>query len=224
MSEQKIQMVPNENNFALSKVKILKNGGLDVHYEVTEIKGSEAYTTKYHVECTRDIHPDLRALFDQLRPIMGRVLRITSILAMVESEEFKATKNQKQFSSLFVDNWLESIEVRGVALSGEGENLGCVITGLFVVINEQKMAFNSPRLRLSSELFGFEEQLETIVAEIEREVYAFLFKGKQAEMTLFDGAVEDMDGQSAEGAGFPEMSDSGDTDDSGDDDSQDEDF
>lgn len=61
MSKQKIQTVPSENNFALSKVKILKNGGLDVHYEVTEVKGSEAYTTKYHVECTRDIHPDLRA-------------------------------------------------------------------------------------------------------------------------------------------------------------------
>lgn len=224
MSKQKIQTVPSENNFALSKVKILKNGGLDVHYEVTEVKGSEAYTTKYHVECTRDIHPDLRALFDQLRPIMGRVFNITSFLSMVESDEFKATKKQNQAARDFAGLCLDNIEVRGVSLSGMDENLGCVLTGLFTVSNDQKTAINSPRLRLSSEVFGFEEQLETIVAEIEREVYAFLFKGKQAEMTLFDGAVEDMDGQSADGAGFPEMSDSGDTDDSGDDDSQDEDF
>lgn len=218
MSEQKIQTVPSENNFALSKVKILKNGGLDVHYEVTEIKGSEAYTTKYHVECTRDIHPDLRALFVELRPIMGRVFNITSFLSMVESDEFKATKKQNQAARDFAGLCLDNIEVRGVSLSGMDENLGCVLTGLFTVSNDQKTAINSPRLRLSSEVFGFEEKLEEIVGEIEREVYAFLFKGKQAEMTLFDGVVEDMDGQSAEGAGFPEMSDSGDTDDSGDDD------
>ena len=33
--------------------------------------------------------------------------------------------------------------------------------------------------------FGFEEELETIVEAIKKEVYAYLFKGKQAQLSLF---------------------------------------
>ena len=33
--------------------------------------------------------------------------------------------------------------------------------------------------------FGFEEELETIVDAIKKEVYEYLFKGKQAQLTLF---------------------------------------
>ena len=32
-------LIPSEKAFALSKVKTLKDGGLDVHYEVTETVG-----------------------------------------------------------------------------------------------------------------------------------------------------------------------------------------
>ena len=66
-------LIPSEKAFALSKVKTLKDGGLDVHYEVTETIGNESYTNKYHVESAKDIHPDLRDCFDRLRPIMGRI-------------------------------------------------------------------------------------------------------------------------------------------------------
>ena len=37
-------LIPSEKAFALSKVKTLKDGGLDVHYEVTETIGNESYT------------------------------------------------------------------------------------------------------------------------------------------------------------------------------------
>ncbi len=49
-------LIPSEKAFALSKVKTLKDGGLDVHYEVTETIGNESYTNKYHVESAKDIH------------------------------------------------------------------------------------------------------------------------------------------------------------------------
>lgn len=64
-------LIPSEKAFALSKVKTLKDGGLDVHYEVTETIGNESYTNKYHVESAKDIHPDLRDCFDRLAPNHG---------------------------------------------------------------------------------------------------------------------------------------------------------
>lgn len=202
MSEKKgtanVMPIPPENSFALSKVKTLKDGGLDVHYEVTETIGNESYTNKYHVESAKDIHPDLRECFDRLRPIMGRIFNITSFLSMVETDDFKANKTQKKVARNFADEMLKNIEVRGVSYSGQDDNVGVVLTGLFTVSNNQKTAINSPRLKFNTETFGFEEELEAIVADIENEVYAFLFKGKKAQLELFGADGEPAPGLVAE--------------------------
>lgn len=200
MSEEKkanVMLIPSEKAFALSKVKTLKDGGLDVHYEVTETIGNESYTNKYHVESAKDIHPDLRDCFDRLRPIMGRIFNITSFLSMVEASDFKATKKQNELSRDFAEEMLKNIEVRGVSFSGQ-DNVGIVLTGLFTVSNGQKTAINSPRLKFNTEKFGFEEELEEIAADIETEVYAFLFKGKKAQLELFGADGEAMPGLNAE--------------------------
>lgn len=186
-----VMLIPTEKAFALSKVKTLKDGGLDVHYEVTETVGNESYTNKYHVESAKDIHPDLRNCFDRLCPIMGRIFNITSFLSLMDTPDMKANQKQKDAARNFADEMLKNIEVRGVSLSGQDDNVGCVLTGLFTVSNNQKTAINSPRLKFNTETFGFEEELEEIIGDIENEVYAFLFKGKKAQLELFgaDGEV-----------------------------------
>ena len=214
MSEKKetanVMPIPSEKSFALSKVKTLKDGGLDVHYEVTETIGNESYTNKYHVESAKDIHPDLRECFDRLRPIMGRIFNITSFLSMVETDDFKANKNQKEVARNFADEMLKNIEVRGVSYSGQDDNVGVVLTGLFTVSNNQKTAINSPRLKFNTETFGFEE-------DIENEVYAFLFKGKKAQLELFGADGEPAPGLVAEPEKedglFPEVGDPANEDD-----------
>lgn len=50
---ENVMLIPNEKSFVLSKVKLVKDGGLDVHYEVTEVSGNESYTNKYHVESAK---------------------------------------------------------------------------------------------------------------------------------------------------------------------------
>lgn len=179
------QTVPAEQNFALNKVKMIKDGGLDVHYEVTEAIDGVSYTNKFHVESAKDVHPDLINLFERLRPIMGRIFNITSFLSMIEAKEYKATDAQQAQARAFAQECMNNIEVRGVSLSGQGDNVGVVLTGLFTVSNNQKTAINSPRLKYANETFGFEEELEQIVADIEREVYEFLFRGKKAQLELF---------------------------------------
>lgn len=202
MSEEKkaanVMLIPSEKAFALSKVKTLKGGGLDVHYEVTETIGDEIYTNKYHVESAKDIHPDLRDCFNRLRPIMGRIFNITSFLSIVETPDFKATKKQNELSRDFADEMLKNIKVRGVSFSGQNDNVGVVLTGSFTVSNNQKTAINSPRLKFNTKVFGFEKELEEIAADIETEVYAFLFKNKKAQLELFGADGEPAPGLSAE--------------------------
>lgn len=176
---------PTKEKFSLSKVKLLKDGGLDVHFEVTEVVGNESYTNKYHVLSAKDIHPDLRKLFKDLCPIMGRVFNITSFKSVIATPDFKATKKQIEIADSFANECLGNIEVRGVSLSGQDDNVGVVLTGLFTVSNNQKTAINTPRMKYAVETFGFEEELENIVCDIENEVYEFLFNGKRAQMDLF---------------------------------------
>lgn len=196
MSEKKqnVMPIPTKEKFSLSKVKLLKDGGLDVHYEVTEVVGNESYTNKYHVLSAKDIHPDLCHLFNDLRPIMGRVFNITSFKTMIATPEFKATKKQTDIAAAFAEECLDNIEVRGVSLSGQDDNVGVVLTGLFTISNNQKTAINTPRMKYNVETFGFEEELENIVCDIENEVYAFLFEGKKAQLELFgaDGEANDL--------------------------------
>lgn len=191
-------LIPSEKAFALSKVKTLKGGGLDVHYEVTETIGNESYTNKYHVESAKDIHPDLRDCFNRLRPIMGRIFNITSFLSIVETPDFKATQKQNELSRDFADEMLKNIKVRGVSFSGQNDNVGVVLTGSFTVSDDQKTAINSPRLKFNTKVFGFEKELEEIAADIETEVYAFLFKNKKAQLELFGADGEPAPGLSAE--------------------------
>lgn len=216
MSEKKqtVMLIPTKERFSLSKVKLLKNGGIDVHYEVTEIVGNESYTNKYHVLSAKDIHPDLLKLFKDLCPIMGRVFNITSFKTMIATPDFKATKSQKEIAEAFADECLGNIEVRGVSLSGQDDNVGVILTGLFTVSNNQKTAINTPRMTYNVETFGFEEELENIVCDIENEVYEFLFEGKKAQMELFgaDGQpnpliYENDADKENENDMFPEMAD-----------------
>lgn len=177
--------VPSEKAFALSKVKMLKGGGLSIHYEVTEVVGSESYTNKYQVDSAKDVHPDLLVLFTSLKPIMGRVFHFTSFVSMIEADEYQATESQKETARSLVVETLGRFEVRGVSLSGEDDNLGVVIYGTYETQNGQKVAVNTPCIRLETISFGFEEELEEIIGKIENEVYAFLFKGKKAQLELF---------------------------------------
>jgi hypothetical protein len=116
---------------------------------------------------------------------MGRVFNITSFKTMMATPEFKATKKQTDIAAEFAEECLDNIEVRGVSLSGQDDNVGVVLTGLFTVSNNQKTAINTPRMKYNVETFGFEEELENIVCDIENEVYEFLFEGKKAQMDLF---------------------------------------
>lgn len=177
--------IPTEKNYNLSKVKLNPNGGLQADYQVTEIVGGEPSVTDYHANVSRDIHPDLRGLFEDLRPIVGRVFNITSFLTFLDSDEMKLPESKKTLARSFADELIAKIDVRGVSWSGTDDNVGVVITAVFETPNGLKTCINTPRIKMAQISFGFEEELENIVDAIKTEAYQFLFNGKQAQLSLF---------------------------------------
>lgn len=191
--EKELQTIPTEKDFNLSKVKLLPKGGIQAEYQVTQIVDGETSLIDRNETCTRDVHPDLLAMFTDLRTIVARVFNITSFLTLLESDEMKLPESKKMLARNFADELLQKIEVRGVAWSGTGDNTGVVITSVFETPNGLKTSINTPRIKMATISFGFEEELETIVESIKKEVYAYLFRGKQAQMSLFgdNGAADD---------------------------------
>lgn len=192
-TQNKITMkTPTENAFFLSKVKIINGGGLDVHFEVEEKCGEEIYRENYHLASSKDIHPDLQKAFDRLKPYLAQVFYLNMFELTVKDEKFKATKAQIEAAKKLTETILASVRVIGVSLSGKDDNVGVVLTGTIISPNNQKMAINTHRMKFSDTLYGFEEDMEQIAGQIEREVYLFLFKNKKAEMELFDSFGEPM--------------------------------
>ncbi len=188
---ENLQSIPTEKDFNLSKVKLLPKGGIQANYQVTQIVEGENSVVDRDETCTRDVHPDLLGLFADLRNIVGRVFNITSFLTFLDAEV--VNHNIRDRARAFADELLSKIEVRGVAWSGNDDNTGVVITSVFETPNGLKTCINTPRIKMATISFGFEEELETIVESIKKEVYAYLFKGKQAQMSLFgdNGATDD---------------------------------
>lgn len=196
--EKKSILVPDETVFNLHKVKLVNDGGISVMYELTEIIDNEVYTNKCNIESAKDVHPDLRNLFEELKPIMCRVFGQTDFLSLVETPEFEADAQQLQACRSFASELMNLIDVRGVSISGEGAKLGVVISGVLKIKNGQKTSINTPRLLIESEVFGFEEELEGILDKIKHEVYLFLFQGKKAQLELFDATGDvlfELDGE-----------------------------
>lgn len=191
--EKTLQTIPTEKDFNLSKVKLLPKGGIQAEYQVTQTVDGENSLIDRNETCTRDVHPDLLGLFADLRNIVGRVFNITSFLTLLESDEMKLPETKKALARSFADELLDKIDVRGISWSGTGDNVGVVITAVFETPNGLKTCINTPRIKMAQISFGFEEELETIVETVKKEVYAYLFKGKQAQLSLF-GAPENAPG------------------------------
>jgi len=180
------RFIPTKKQFNLSKVKLIKDGGIDCIYEVQETMGNETYNEKYHMESAKDIHPDLRKQVDRLKPIMARVYHMSFVRTLLLMPEFKATPEQCELAETGLAEIMQKINVSGVAISGSDDKVGIVITGSFTADSNQKMAINTHRMKFNDTRYGNEEEMEEIVGEIENEVYAFLFENKKAQLDIFD--------------------------------------
>ena len=179
---------PSKDKFSLSKAKLIKDGGLACTYEVEEVVGQEVYNNKYNSESPKVEHPDLKNAFNKLTFIIARIYHLTFFKTLMETHEFAATRGQVGIADKAFEEVMEKIEVTGIALSGEEDNVGVVITGTFLADTNQKMTITTHRIRLEGDHYGFEDKLSDIVKKIEDEVYAYLFLDKQAQLQIFDAS------------------------------------
>lgn len=186
---------PKEKDFNLSKVKLLPTGGLKVEYQLSQSVDSEVSVVDRVETVTREVHPDLLNLFDDLASIVARVFGMTAFLTLFDSGELGIGERDKTKAREFAAAILDRIEVRGVSWSGQEDSQGVVLTAVYETSTGLKTAINTPRIKVAQISYGFEEELEQIVDRVKKEVYDYLFNGKQAQLSLFgaESSEEDSD-------------------------------
>lgn len=185
MATDNLMAIPSEQSFKLSKVQLKGNGCIKVNYEICESVGDIEYTNKYKIESTKEIHPDMKHLFACLVDVLADTCNVYDLVDTVCLSKFEATEEQKAIAREETEATTERIRVKSVTLSGKDDNVGCIISGEMEVKCGLKVTVISPRLRYKEEIFGFEHELGTVLTELQKETYAYLFQGKHAELEEF---------------------------------------
>jgi hypothetical protein len=175
----------NRDSFNLQKVKLLKGGGVESTTKIiAQIDGSTMEIER-NQKTPVVPHPDLE---NAIRSLKEKLLISTNFLTMrtiVNSFEFKPRKDQREAVDKAIDILMNKTTVTGIHVSGQDQNRGVIISGKMQCENGSNSAVNSPRMRFTSEVFGFEEELEGEIDHIEDELYLYLHENKKAQLEVF---------------------------------------
>lgn len=170
----------------MKKVKLLPAGGLEVEYNRIETRDATAAVTDYKAKFEdAEVHPDLTDAIRELAPLVAKTIGLTAFMGVVQDVSLSEDDRAK-FTEL-VEEMRRKIDVRGIALSGDDEDEGVVITSVLETKNGLKTCINTPRIKYHQESYGFEDRLDYLVQKIREKVRAFIVEGKKAAPSLFGG-------------------------------------
>lgn len=189
-------------NCSLSKVKLMKGGGIEIHYrEQTEVNGITD-TKDWKITNTINPHPDLTNKLEELKQFLGKCYGMDAFITLSKSKGLdKAQKDAFKSVALVMNNVqatnMEKMAITGVSIRGEVENekdgRSVVITGTMEQENKSKTALNSPSIKLANDQFKFEADVQDIINDLDEEVMAYLFDGKKYQLDAFDQPKEELE-------------------------------
>jgi hypothetical protein len=157
-------------DFQLKKSK-RKNGTIEVDYTLN-VNSSGAIRHPAIHDIVQSPHPDLEKSIDVFHEHLVNSWGLDT--------ENESVKNE--------------ISVTGIDISGKDEMRGCIITGKKTVISGA-VAMNSPRIRFSVDAFGFEQEVNQLVDDHVKEIFAALYEGKSAQLQIGFPETKESEGE-----------------------------
>ena len=166
------------------KVKLINGGGLELHFNDPIVKGNETFGRTAVVKSTIDTHPDMKASLDAMKPEFATVAGFTFIVnEMMSQPDFKATKDQSQYLEKLRVEIYQRIKINGISIKGTEEKPVIVILGdIKYPKSNATMAIN-PKIELSKDEYGFEDDLKEKMQVVIDEAVAFE-NGKRAQLEI----------------------------------------
>jgi len=184
----------------LKKVKLKKNGGLDIDYQQPDPQDNSQIANQ--AQYNRIPHEHLVGAIEGLKPFLAKSHNLFSFekwnKEMMSEAEYKAMDALEKLFGEAKQTILNSVDVTGIFFSGQDNpdanddsvdaNFGVIITGTHNC-GGTKVAFNSPRIILSRDTFGFEDELKRQIKKIKKEVHAYLYDGKRGKPKPIEGGL-----------------------------------
>lgn len=180
MEEQKKGVL---ERFTLEKVKV-KGQGLEAHWESEKHNGAEIYLDKQNLKSDKVPHEDLRAIINVFRSYMSQIYFFSVYSELADSPVFMADEKQIKLLHNKQQELEQRITITGISLSGKEDNKGLIITATLKVGTGHVVAINSQRLKFNGSFYGFEEDLQNLVTDLEQEVFEYVINGKAAQLEI----------------------------------------
>lgn len=180
----------DRSNFKLNKVKLIKNGGLDIHYvAITTDEDGSVSEERTHTEKTATPLTSLTDCFRAAQEYVASVYNIDFMRQVVSQDKVPFEREHAELvETTYKLNILENLHVYGFTKSGRKKNVGCVISAKFKSPAGYVMAMNTHNIKFNSSAYGFEQELEELWAKLEHEVYNYVILNKYStENVMWDG-------------------------------------
>lgn len=186
--EQRTRMVEYQF-FDLRKVKMTSKGADVAHQE----GGSDLGMVTKLGETTA--HPDLQKALDRLRPIMARRLGLLCGTD-VARDIAKGDLSKYQVAMDKETEVINRCNVNGITFVGSGEKYGVMLTGSILVPGGGSVGLAVPKIAFELDTLGYESECEDLCEEVKKEVYAYRFQNKKAQLDLeFEANKADEEGK-----------------------------
>lgn len=141
----------------------------------------------HQVTSDAPVHPDFTKKLESLKPMLAQACGLTRVIHSMKN----LTSSESKVALEVLAGDLEQIEqeilndltVTGIALSGQEDNEGVIITGMYNNGNTN-IAKNTPRITFNRDTYGFEEELMSLCDELVEETRKYAVEGKSAQLTM----------------------------------------
>lgn len=174
--------IPKEKEFTLKVFKLTNAQGAHVEWSYMYSKGNSGYIDTVKVDSGLIPHKNL---LDRLKLMKDMVLRCEEIdyaRKIINIPGIKASKEVEQAIEGSIRDLSSKIEVTGFTVSGKDDKQNLVITYKKIAGNKKVSGRSTTAILIKGNVYGFEQELEELLIELIREVYAYLYKDKYSDM------------------------------------------
>lgn len=187
--------VPKKENFTLKKAKLLKGGGMEIHYAsiFTEDGDDQVHGETVSITKHDRRHPDVDEAAGKLKKHLlhgaGHLSVVNNYIKKLsppDKKSFEASKKK------LLEVEFENTAVTTVSYSGADHMFGVIISGSYKSFQGSKVALNTPRIVFSQDAIGIEKEVEELCEALSDECYEFLFNSKQWQPEIDFNAPKDL--------------------------------
>jgi hypothetical protein len=173
-----------ESQFTLEKFKLIQGGGVEIHWEEESGDSNETFYDKDSKKSAKIPHPDVFNILNQMKPMFAKAYDYSFIRDIILRKEFLATHEQAEIAENTYQEILKKISITGISVSGKGEKKACVITATYVSPTGKKRGVATEPIKFGLQKYGFEDELDRLMNDLESESYEFLVNNKKASVSM----------------------------------------